>query len=67
MLFREVKSVYFQNHEKDSTESRWAGDAELFQLAQDGDSRRAFLHSNGNSSAIKCGKVLSSCKRLSIQ
>jgi hypothetical protein len=56
MLFREVKAVYFQNHEKNSTESRWAAAADLIQLAQDGESRGAFLHSNGNSSAVKSGK-----------
>ena len=47
MLFREVKGVYFQNHEKNSTESRWAGAADLIQLAQVGESRGTFLHSNG--------------------
>jgi len=56
MMFREVKAVYFQIHEKSSRESRWAEAAELIQLAQDRESRRAFLHSDGNSSAIKCGK-----------
>jgi hypothetical protein len=41
---------------QNSTESRWAAAADLIQLAQDGKSRGAFLHSNGNSSAIKSGK-----------
>jgi hypothetical protein len=35
MLFGELKALYFQNHEKNSTESRWAGVANLIQLAQD--------------------------------
>jgi len=59
MLFREVKGVYVQNHEKNSTESRWVGTADLIQLAQDGEkSRGKFLNSNGNSSAIISGKSI---------
>jgi hypothetical protein len=56
-----------QNPEKSSTESRWAEAADLIKLAQDGKSKGVFLNSDGNSSAMKYGKLLSSCKRLSIQ
>jgi hypothetical protein len=58
MLFREMKAVYFQNHEKSGTESRREGAADLIQLAQDRESRMAFLYSIGNSSARKSGKCI---------
>lgn len=43
MLLREVKAIYFQIHEENITEVRWEG-ADLIQLAQDGEYRRALLN-----------------------
>jgi len=39
MLFREMNAVYFENHEKNGTESRRTAAADLIKLAQDGESR----------------------------